>query len=411
MTPRRHLRVCHVAYSFYETDNRVMRYAETLAARGDQVDVIALRRPGQSARGRSKGVEVYRIQRRSRGEKAAWVYLLKILWFCVKAFAVLGLAGPRKRYDVVHVHNVPDFLVFAALVPRLLGARVILDIHDVLPEFYAGKFGAREDSALFRALLVAEWLSCRFADHVVIANHLWRDKLTRRSVPAGRCTAILNYPNAEFFQGESQLATRPPGAFRILYPGTLNSHQGVDLAVTAFADVHDRMPGAELHIYGDGPARESLQALAAARGVAERVVFRDPVPLSEVPNLMASADVGVVPKRADGFGNEAFSTKVLEFMASGVPVIVSRTRVDTYYFDDASVRFFTPGDADDLGRSLLWAFERPEELAAVAAAGRRRAIEYSWDMHSGEYVDIVDRLTGHRAPVVEADGSPNASAP
>ena len=49
---------------------------------------------------------------------------------------------------MIHVHSVPDFLVFAALVPKLLGARIILDIHDILPEFYASKFGASKDSRL-----------------------------------------------------------------------------------------------------------------------------------------------------------------------------------------------------------------------------------------------------------------------
>ena len=138
----RPLNVCHLAYTFYETDNRVMRYAEALAARGDRVDVIALRRADQATSGTSNGVRVHRIQRRSVNETAAWMYLLKIVWFFVKSAAYLSVLQFRRRYDVVHVHNVPDFLVFAAVVPKLFGARLILDIHDVLPELYAGKFGA-----------------------------------------------------------------------------------------------------------------------------------------------------------------------------------------------------------------------------------------------------------------------------
>jgi glycosyltransferase involved in cell wall biosynthesis len=187
---------------------------------------------------------------------------------------------------------VPDFLVFAAIGPRLLGARIILDIHDLLLEFYAGKFGTREDSGLFRSLLFVERLSCRFAHHVIVANHLWYDKLTRRSVPAGRCTPILNYPAAEFFRPAHNRDRKATGSFCFLYPGTLNHHQGVDIAVAAFAEACPRMPGAEFHIYGDGPARESLRQQAALLGVGDRVVIRISWP-STVPQLMSAVDVGV----------------------------------------------------------------------------------------------------------------------
>jgi glycosyltransferase involved in cell wall biosynthesis len=388
----RPLRVCHLAYSFYENDNRVLRYAEALTRRGDQVDVVALRRPGQEWRGRSNGVTVYRLQQRSRDERAPIIYLIKILWFCVKAFGMLALGSLRKRYDVVHVHNMPDFLVFAAVVPKLLGTRIILDVHDLLPEFYLGKFGVRTTSVLYRSLLLVERLSCRFADHVIIANHLWHQTLITRAVPSRRCTPILNYPDLDFFRPAGGRPTTRAGSFRMLYPGTLNHHQGVDLAIAAFAEVSERMPGAELLIYGEGPSRDGLREQAARLNIADRVIIRDPVALHSVPALMASVHVGVVPKRADGFGNEAFSTKTLEFMACGVPVIVSRTRIDLHYFDARVVRFFTPGDIADFAQQMLWAFEHPEQLQEMAAAASRHAVDYSWQRHSTEYLQIVDGL-------------------
>src|SRR4029078_9084829 len=102
------------------------------------------------------GVRVLRIQRRSVTETAALTYLAKLSWFALKAAAVLAGLHARRRYDVVHVHNVPDFLGFSALVPKLAGARVILDIHDILPEFYAGKFAASRQSIAFRSLVLLE---------------------------------------------------------------------------------------------------------------------------------------------------------------------------------------------------------------------------------------------------------------
>ena len=392
MTPRQPLRVCHVAYSFYENDNRVMRYAETLAARGDHVDVISLRQPGQAWRGKCKGVNIYRIQRRAVDERAAWVYLMKIVCFLVSSFVVTSVLGLRQAYDIVHVHNVPDFLVFAALTPKLRGAGIILDIHDVLPELYAGKFGTRKDSVLFRTLLLVERASCRFADHVIVANHLWQDKLTRRSLPSSKCTPFLNYPDLETFRPLPRQRPENGARFLFLYPGTLNHHQGLDIAISAFDQARPRMPDAEFHIYGDGPARDALVRQAKSLGLERQVRVMDRVPLGAVPELMALADAGVVPKRADGFGNEAFSTKILEFMACGVPVVVSRTMVDSYYFSDDIVKFFSPGDASDLARKMIWLYEHRGEHDAWVRSAMDFAERNGWRGHAPAYIELVDRF-------------------
>jgi glycosyltransferase involved in cell wall biosynthesis len=387
------VRVCHLAYTFYESDNRLMRYAEPIAQAGNDVDVIALRRAGQAWSAVTSGVRVFRIQRRTINEKSTNAYLLKLVWFFVKSAVVLTLLQLRRRYDIVHVHNVPDFLVFATFAPKLMGARIILDIHDILPELYASKFGAAKDSLVFRSLLAVERKSCRFADHVIVANHLWYEKLIRRSLASDKCTAIMNYPDLTLFRPLRLGCRRGEGKFVILYPGSLNQHQGVDIAIKAFALVRNAMPGAEFHIYGEGPARPSLEHLTRELGLEGRVKLRDQVPLSEIPQLMASADVGVVPKRADGFGNEAFSTKVLEFMACGVPVVVSRTEVDAYYFDDSLVRFFESGHTADLGAALLWVYEHRTEHDAWIRNARDYAVRYSWQSRAVDYYALFDGLS------------------
>jgi glycosyltransferase involved in cell wall biosynthesis len=245
---------------------------------------------------------------------------------------------------------------------------------------------------VFRTLLAVERASCRFADHVIVANHLWHEKLISRTVPARKCTTVMNYPDLGLFKPLAASEQRRDGTFLILYPGTLNQHQGVDIAIRAFALACDRMPGAELHIYGEGPARPELERLARELPVHGRVKVKDRVPINEVSTLMASADLGVVPKRAEGFGNEAFSTKILEFMACGVPVIVSRTQVDSYYFDDSVVRFFTSGDAGDLAEALVWAFEHRLEHDTWIRSARDFAVRYSWQERVVDYKAIVEAL-------------------
>jgi glycosyltransferase involved in cell wall biosynthesis len=316
------------------------------------------------------------------------------VWFFLKCLVRLSIQSVVRPYDVVHVHNIPDFLVFCAVMAKLRGSRIILDIHDVVPELYAGKFKAAHDSHTCHLLRVVERASCRFADHVIIANHLWYDKVTRRSVAAEKCTVMLNYPDLSVFQRGQVGCGAPHPGFVFLYPGTLNHHQGLDLAVEAFASVAGQMPTAELHIYGDGPAKDGLVEQVSRLGLRGRVRIMDLVPLHSVPALMMNADVGVVPKRADGFGDEAFSTKILEFMACGVPVVVARTRVDAFYFPEDTVRFFAPGNAQDLAAQMMWMYENRDEVTRIAGRATAHVSRFAWDKHRGVYFGRIDELTG-----------------
>jgi glycosyltransferase involved in cell wall biosynthesis len=128
---------------------------------------------------------------------------------------------------------------------------------------------------------------------------------------------MLNYPDLSlsFIEDREQ---KSEGKFIIMYPGTINWHQGLDIAVKAFAQIKDETPEAEFHIYGDGPMKAAIQKLIAELGVQDRVFLKGTMPSEQIAVAMANADLGVVPKRNDSFSGDAFSTKIFEFMALGV---------------------------------------------------------------------------------------------
>lgn len=392
-TPRatRPLRVCMVAYTFYETDNRVMRYAETLARQGHEVDVLALRRAGASKEEVINGVRVFRLQPRHYDETTRFAYAWKLSQFFVRAFLRVSARDLKSKYDLLHVHSVPDMLVFTALLPRLRGTPVILDIHDILPEFYASKFKAGTDAASFKLLCAAEKLCGQFSSHVIIANDIWRERLLSRHLAAEKCTVVLNSPDRLIFQRGSQAPARN-GRFVMLYPGTLNWHQGLDIAVRAFARVSKELPDADFHIYGNGPAKDDLIRMVEDFKLEDRVLFKQSRPLREIATIMESADLGIVPKRKDTFGNEAFSTKILEFMAMGVPVIVSDTQVDRFYFNDSVVRFFRGGDEEDLARQMLDVARNAAMRTKLAGNASAFVESMDWDAKQHIYLDLVERL-------------------
>lgn len=383
--------VAMLSYSFYESDNRVRRYAETLAARGDRVEVFALSRsPQLPKREVLAGVLLHRLQARKRDEKGALSYAIRLLRFLIFSSFVIGWRFLRRRYDLIHVHNVPDFLVFAAWLPKLAGTKIILDIHDIVPEFYRNKFSVAADSIVIRTLLWVERVSAHFANHVIISNHLWHEKFISRSIPAARCSVFINHVDDAHFYPRPR--TRTDAHPVIVFPGGLQWHQGLDLAIRAFPKLLEAFPTAQLHIYGDGDQKTALQALTSELKLNDSVLFREPVPFTEVPNILSNADLGIVPKRADSFGDEAYSTKIMEFMSMGVPVVASRTKIDTYYFNDSVVRFFDSGNSDDLARGMIELLSDEGRRAGLREQGLAYSREHSWRKHRTTYLELVDRL-------------------
>jgi glycosyltransferase involved in cell wall biosynthesis len=384
-------RICMLAYTKYASDGRVRRYAEALAKRGDTVDVLALSDAGIPDSGDLNGVRIFQLQGRQKNERHKWQYAWRILRFLLTSSFFLARRHLRVRYDLIHVHNIPDFLTFGAWYPKLTGAKIILDIHDLVPELFGNKFGASGDGLYGRLLKRVEKASAAFSDHVIISNHLWHDTITSRSVPKDKCSVYVNHVDSDLFYHHPR--TRNDGKLVMLFPGSFQWHQGLDIAIDALARVKSRLPNAELHLYGSGQMECDLRILAESLGLNGAVKFCGSVSLNEIPRIMADADLGIVPKRADSFGNEAYSTKIMEFMSQGIPVIASRTKIDTYYFNDRVVRFFPSGDAQALADAVTDLVEHKVMRDTQVAAAYEYMKRYTWEIRKKDYLALVDSLT------------------
>jgi len=387
-------KICMVAYSPYEADNRIRRYAETLAKRGDQVDVIAI--SGASSGHLEKevnGVTVYRVQHREHNERNKWSYAWRLLCFLVRSSAELTRLQKRNRYDVIHIHNMPDFLVFAAWYPKLTGAKLILDIHDVVPELFANKFRTKVKSTYVGLLKAIEKMSATFVDHVIVSNHLWYETVIARSAPAEKCSVLINHVDPDMFSRHTR--TRTDEKFIVLFPGSFQWHQGLDIAIEAFARIKIKVPNAEFHLYcGAGGDQESdLRQLVRRLGLDGSVKFFGGISLDQMAQVIANADLGVVPKRADSFGNEAYSTKIMEFMSQGVPVVVSRTKIDTFYFEEGVVHFFRSGDSQAMAEAMLDVINDKDLRQSLIARGYEYVERNGWDQKKKEYLDLIDSLS------------------
>jgi glycosyltransferase involved in cell wall biosynthesis len=235
-----------------------------------------------------------------------------------------------------------------------------------------------------------ERASAKFADHIILANDLWLEKYVLRSAPAGKCSVFINNVDSDIFRLVPR--ARNDGKLIILFPGGLQWHQGIDLAINAFKKISDQAPNAEFHIYGDGNMKPQLVSLAKELGLNGKVRFFEPLRIRQIAEVMANADLGVVPKRADSFGNEAYSTKIMEFMSVGVPVVVSSTKIDRFYFNDSVVRFFESGNVDALAKAMLELLNDAVTREGMIKRAASYVTQNSWEVRKSDYLALVDCL-------------------
>jgi len=390
-------RHCMVVYAYYpHTETRVQRQAEALVRAGFDVDVVCLRDRGEAPRARYRGVHVHRlpvsVEKRSLARQFG-----SYLHFLVRAGAHLARLQRAHPYHSVQVHNLPDFLVFSALVPKLAGVPVVLDLHDLMPEFFAGRFGGAQDLTPSRRLVASaiawqERMSCRFADHVVTVSDHWRDALIARGVTPSRCSVVMNVADEEIF-GRARPSAVGPRRFELVYHGTVTYRYGLDLALEAVAKLATEIPEIHLTILGRGDLMAELFARRAQLGIEHFVDLRDEyVVAEELPAALGGADVGIVPYRDDVFTDGLLPTKLMEYAVMGLPCVAARTQAISSYFAGTMVEFFQPGDADSLANAIRRLYDDREHRRALARGARRFTERYSWERLGAEYVELITRL-------------------
>ena len=386
-----------VVHADYEGDARVRRYAESLATAGHHVEVLALRARGMPKRELLRGVHVHRLPLSRRRWGTLW-YLFEYAWFIL--LCGVTLTWRALRYDVVHVHNMPDALVLSALVPRLLGRAVVLDVHDLMPELYCSKFHTTASHPALWPIRVQEWVSHRFASACVFATEIFRSAaVARGTVRAERSIAVMNAADTTVFDRHRHPWCGPEraGEFVMLYLGTISHRHGVDQCVRVLPLARARIPGIKLRIHAklsdvEPEPMRKLRELAQELGVADCVEFGPPLALHDVPAAMSRASVGVFTPHLDVHIDIALSLKVPEFAAMDVPVVAVRTTIMTSLFREDEVAMFPDGDLEAFAERLAELHREPALGRQMAERARRFTREHSWASEFAGYVGLLERL-------------------
>ena len=411
-------RVCMVVYSTYPADPRVRREAEALAGEGASVDVICLQGEGERRLEEVRGVRVVRLPvARSRGGRLRYVWEWGL--FIAMSLVVVSWLHMLRRYTVVHVHNMPDFLVASALVPRFSGARLVLDLHDPSPEVFMTKYGIGPAHPLTRTLAFLERLSIRLAHLVLTPNEAFRRLFISRGCPEGKIAIVMNSPQESVFGAAATAAeaegarARPPlgreGRRVLMYHGTIVERHGLGTALEAVALLREDIPDLQFRIFGDGDWVGDLKRRVSELGLEGCVSYHGRVPLERIAAEIPAADVGVVPNMRTPFTEINLPTRIFEYLAKGRPVVAPRTRGILDYFGEEDLFLFEPGDAGDLARAIRTALLDAKARDAVLARGMAVYARHRWATESRRLVNLYGRLIGTQRPAGPAREAPEAS--
>ncbi|TKB74834.1 MAG: glycosyltransferase [Nitrospira sp.] len=396
-------RMAVVLFSDFPGDARPRRAAETFVQAGMHVDIICLMEEGDDPKQETfKGIHIDRVGIvHNRGFK--FHYMLRYGLFIVIALAKLAARSLTKPYDIVHVHNMPDILVFAALVPKLFGAKVILDLHDPMPELMMTIFNLRRESLAVRLMARIEKWSIAFADVVVTTNSAFERLFVSRSCSASKMRIVMNSPDETIFKfSPAQMRSRPSdqrsAPFVIMYHGTLVDRNGADLAVEALVKLRQSVPAAELRLYGPRtPYLDQIMMTLSEKGLGKSVHYLGQKSLEQLTEAIAECDVGVIPNKRSIFTELNLPTRILEYLALGKPVVAPRTQGIQDYFREDSLMFFDLGNADDLALKLSHLYFHPEESFEVVKRGQNVYRAHVWDNERRKLVDVAVELlnAGH----------------
>ena len=385
-----------LVHAYYDEDPRVRREAESLVAAGRPVDVFGLRRDGDAPHGMLDGVTVHRLDVRRHQGAGLGTYLFEYLAFLIQASWALTRAYPRRRYALVQVHTPPDLLAFAGLPLRLVGVPILLDLHEAMPEFFRSRFPRASNPIVHRLLLWSERISIAFAQRAVTVNQAMADRLIRLGVPGHKVGVVANSPSLARFDPRrfERRTFAEDGTVRIAYAGALTPTYEVDVVIEAIAALRAARPEIRVgfDVYGRGDAAESWAAVARERGVEDAVTFHGRIPLEDVPEAIARADIGVAPTRRDPFTDVSLSTKVFEYAAMGKPVIASHLPMVEKTFAPGTVWTYEPGGARALATAIEAIVDDP--LAREACVERTAAIVAgaAWEREAVGYLALVESL-------------------
>jgi glycosyltransferase involved in cell wall biosynthesis len=388
-----------VAYTFYESDPRVIREAEAAVEAGFEVDFLALRRDGCAPLEMIRGVQVIRLNQGKYRGKGYFSYLLAYMTFFFRCLAKTTSLFFKRHYVVIHVNNMPDFLVFSTLVPWIFGTKVILDIHDPMPNTFASKFKSANGGFLYWVLLLQERLSAAYSHQVITVHEpVKQGILVNHGLRPDSIEVIANFADEAIFPLRSTFSLGDK--IRFVFHGTILERSGLKILMNALALVR-RRDGIAVTIIGEGDYSHGLKELIRALDLQTVVDFENrSYPAHEIAERISDCAVGLVPLEVSSATDFALPLKLIEYMSIGLPVVCVRNKAIAYYFNDEDCMFFDWDNPQSLADVLDAIMDNPKMLFDYRERSVALRDKFSWAGEKKKYANLLYRLAEIPQPVL-----------
>jgi glycosyltransferase involved in cell wall biosynthesis len=411
----------------FPQDTRVKNEADALVAAGFGVTVVALNKGTQKRSEVVDDIQVYRLprlelfkktpcpnpslfQRISLKLKSLVGYVSEYVYFTSACFVTSIYVAFKQGFDVIHAHNPPDTLFLVALPYKLLGKKYIFDHHDLCPELYRSRFGARNDFTA-RVLQLVEWCNLKLADVTIATNESYKEiHIERGGRKAESVFVVRNGPNPKRMKAPAPSERlRQKGKTILCYIGSLNPQDGVDYLLRALKHLVYDLKRTDFYcvIIGSGDSLEDLRTLATELKLNDYLELTGFISDKDLQEYLSAADICMDPDPSSPLNDVSTWIKVMEYMAYGKPIVSFDLKETRYSAQDAAL-FVPCNDEMAFAKATVVLMDDPEQRARMGKFGRER-VERSlqWSVVSRNLVAAYASLRIGARPVL----SPEQRAP
>jgi glycosyltransferase involved in cell wall biosynthesis len=386
-------RICVISKFLYENDTRLQQQVNTLRSLGAKVDVLCLR-SNYSVKEVDNNITIHGVAYPLPKET-----ILKYIWNSVKfasaCFYKLQKLEFTGKFDLIVIHTLPEILVFIAIIQKLRGTKLLLDIRDTSVELFNSKWGEKNKRLIKKLIKTSANLACSFADKIITASPGFQEKLTERNIPREKISIIYNSADTSIFRFDNKRKFKKiTSGAKLIYHGTVANRFGVDIAIQALNLLHEKIPNSELRIFGfyEENYKKKLRELISKMNLEKFVFLNDRESLENIYKFIKISDIGIVPYRSDEFMQLALSTKMFEYIASGIPVVAARLRSAEFIFNTDCVLYATPDNPHEFAENIIRLCLNPDLRKSLVGNAIAAHNEVSGKVMSKLYLEIVSNL-------------------
>jgi len=301
-----------------------------------------------------------------------------------------------EKFDVIHIHDLP-LSIIGVEIKKKFKTRLVIDLHENWPALI--KTAAHTQTFLGRLLSSnSQWINYEKrmlpeADKVITIIEEARDRIINLGIDPLKVSMVSNTINFENLSINPK--TRNDDSFVIFYGGAINRHRGLQVVLNAMKILLSKNIDVRLWIVGDGSFRKSLEQQSEQLGIGSNVRFHGQKPFNELLNILADADVAIIPHVRTDNNDASSPNKLYQYMYLDKPIISSDCTSLKRIINETKTGFIYSNDsAEDLA-SLIEKLKNNKSLITEMKGNGAKAVKekYNWNIDRQRLVDVYRQLS------------------